>query len=555
MRSRVAVLASIAIAFLLLTRLALPRAEVWKDVDYKLDRGAAKEKADAFLKAAGDDPAAYLSVPLPATALPALRGDEGGDDLVPYGWSDDAERWLLEKGGLPLFRTWATSVLPGPVWQVRYMKPQDRHEAWVVVDARTGKVVAFHRKFPEEEAGAKPDEAAAKEKAAELLKSVGLDAAKLTIVSTKEAVRKERLDHHIVFESEAEKAGGAPRRVLVNLAGDKPSLLATALKLPEEWARARDKRTAATYLAIIWKVVGFGILIGLLIVELVKGVRAGAIPWKRLSVLSAILLIPAVLKTLVSLPLVLRALPSEFAMGSILLFGVIGSLLGLLLTFGLTLLALALVAAARPDAFAAFRRGGSDGRRALVAAAVAALLVIAARSVGGNLTAAFPLDMGVGGMGAPPGVETLLPLAVVLDNILRLALFCGGGAALAILALRGMLQPLPARIGVAFIALGALADGSARTFGELFVPLVGSALVAAAFLAAFAVLLQDDPRSYLFFAAFLAAARGARELLTSGVGAWPLNGAIVLAAILLLVVLRGFDRPASAAPPTSALSA
>jgi hypothetical protein len=337
--------------------------------------------------------------------------------------------------------------------------------------------------------------------------------------------------------------------VVVDLAGDKAALLATGLKLPEEWVRNREKRTAATYVAIVWKVMGFGILVGLLIVELVKAARAGTIPWKRVSILAGLLLVPAVLQAAASAPLFLRAIPAEFGLPQILTLGLIGNLVGLLFAFGLALLALALVAAARPDAFAAFRRGGSDGRRSLAAAAVAALLVIAARSFGGNLTAAWPLGMGVAGMGAPPGVDTLLPLAVVLDNITRMALFYGGGAALLTLTLRGMLQPLPARLGVGVIALGALADGGARTFGELFVPLLGSALVAAAFLVAFAVLLQDDPRAYLFLAAFLVAARGAWALTKSGVDAWPLNGAIVLAVILLLVLLRGFDRPAALEAP------
>lgn len=297
-------------------------------------------------------------------------------------------------------------------------------------------------------------------------------------------------------------------------------------------------------------------VIALALVELVLAARAGTIPWKRVSILAAVLLAPAVLSAAVSAPLVLRGIPSEFGMGSIVLFGFVGSLLRLLLEFGFALVALALVATARPDAFAAFRRGGSDGRRSLVAAGVAALLVMAARSFRGNLTAIWPLHMGVVLPGAPPGVDTLLPLAVVLESIVRSALFFGGAAALLSLTLRGMLKPLPGRIAVALICLGALARWGAHDFAELLVPLVGSVLVTAAFLAAFAVLLRDDPRAYLLLAGFLAAARGAWDLAASGVGIWAVNGAVVLVAVLILVLLLGFYRPAPVAlPPTVSPSA
>ncbi|MBK6405974.1 MAG: hypothetical protein IPF66_13540 [Holophagales bacterium] len=121
----------------------------------RVSRADALEAARAFVKGQGDDPARYVTVAESGSALPSLEdAGETGAGLIPYRWERNAERWLLGHGGMPALRTWATTVLPGPVWQVRFARERDRHRWWVVVDARDGRVTGFSRGFPEEEAGA-----------------------------------------------------------------------------------------------------------------------------------------------------------------------------------------------------------------------------------------------------------------------------------------------------------------------------------------------------------------------------------------------------------------
>jgi membrane protease YdiL (CAAX protease family) len=543
--ARVALALVLAIGAFAAARFVLPRAGPWEDVSVAVDRNAAKAAADAWLKGAGDDPAGYLSVATTATALPALEDpSDTGAGLVPYGMSDLGERWLLERGGAPLFARWATAIFPGPVWNVRYVRALDEHGATASVDARTGRVVGFRRSFPDAEPGASPDEAAARVKAARVLASSGFDPLVWDVVSSKSETRKARRDTLVVFESRLERAGEAARRAVTGLAGDVPSLFATGLKLPEDWVRARDKSTTATYVAIVWKILGWGTLVGLLVVEFVRLARAGVIPWRRVLRLAALLALPAILSRVLSVPLVLARYDSQFSMGVFAVVVGVGLLVGALVSYGIAFLAVALVLAVKPDAAAAFRRGGADGPRALAAGAGAALLVLGVRALAHGVSAAFPLEAGVSGFPFPQGVETVLPAAIVLESIVLRTLLLGGGAAFLALLLHDVLRKTVLRVALLAVAAGVFAPFGARTAGELVVPVFAGALTALAVLAAISVFLRDDPRAYVFAAGLLGAAGAGTDLVSSGVAPWVWNGAVVILGVAALVAFRGLDRPA-----------
>ena len=542
--ARVATALVLALAAFAAARFVLPKAGPWEDVSVTVDRNGAKAAADAWLKAAGDDPAGYLSVATTATALPALEdASDNGTGLVPYGESDLGERWLLERGGMPLLARWATTIFPGPVWNVRYVRALDEHGATVSVDARTGRVAGFRRSFPEAEPGASPDETAARAKAARVLASFGFDPLAWEVVSSKSEAKKARRDTLVVSESRLEHAGEAARRAVTGFAGDVPSLFATALKLPEDWVRSREKSTAATYAAIAWKILAWGTLVGLLVVEFVRLARAGSIPWRRALRLAAFLALPAILSRVLSLPLILARYDSQFSMPVFAVVAGVGLLVGVLVSYGIALLAVALVFAVKPDAAGAFRRGGADGPRAFAAGAGAALLVLGVRALAHGVSAAFPLEAGISGFPFPQGVETILPAAIVLDGIVLRALLFGGGAAFLALLLRDVLKKPALRVGLLAVAVGVFAPFGARTAGELAVPVFAGALTALAALAAITVFLRDDPRAYVFAAALLGAAGSGVDLASSGVTAWVWNGVAVLAAVAAFVVYRGLDRP------------
>ena len=423
------------------------------------------------------------------------------------------------------------------------MRALDEHGATVSVDARTGRVAGFRRSFPEAEPGASPDEAAVRAKAAKVLASFGLDSFAWEVVSSKSEAKKARRDTLVVTESRLEHAGEATRRAVTGFAGDVPSLFGTALKLPEDWVRSREKSTAATYAAIAWKILAWGSLVGLLVVEFVRLARAGSIPWRRALRLAAFLALPAILSRVLSLPLILARYDSQFSMPVFAVVAGVGLLVGVLVSYGIALLAVALVFAVKPDAAGAFRRGGADGPRALAAGAGGAVLILGVRSLAHGVSAAFPLEAGVSGFSFPQGVETMLPVAIVLESIVLRALLFGGGAAFLALLLRDVLRTAALRLGLLAVAVGVFAPFGARTAGELVVPALVGALTALAAVAAITVVLRDDPRAYVFAAALLAAAGSGADLVSSGVTPWVWNGVAVLAAVAAFVVFRGLDRP------------
>lgn len=534
-----------------LGRFVLPRLELGEGQEYRLTRSDAIDAADAFLRSRGESPATYVSAAFHAAALPSLSEPADlGLGLIPYDWSDDAEKWLVGKGGVAALERWATSIFPGRVWNVRYVRFGERHGWWVVVDGRSGKVVGYRRSLPEEAPGAalSAEEALAKAKGA--LVDVGLDPARLSVVTAKAEERKARRDHRIVFESAADAVGEARRRASVEIVGDGAALVATGLKVPEEWARGREKWAAATYAAAGWKVIGIGTLIGLLIIEVIRSARAGRVPWRRAAKLAAWLAVPLVLETVVTLPLVLRAIdPQALSLATFSVTIAISVLFRLVFVYGVALVVVGLILAVRPDATAAFGRAGVDGRRSVLAALASVLLVVGARALSGGLSAAWPLAAGVEPPGAPAGVDTLLPLVPVLVSALQLALLLGGLAALWVLLTRG---PLAGRVakGVGIVALaGVLVPLGPRSWGELVAGFGGAALPAAALVAAAALFLRDDPRSYVLFGALAIVARRGADLAASGVGEWVANGAVLLVVAVVTLALWGTSR-APVAPRT-----
>ncbi len=550
--NHVAAAALVSVVVLLLVRAVLPRGGL--DADVRVSRTDAIAAARAFVKTQGDDPDRYRAVAESGSALPSLEdAGETGAGLIPYGWERNAERWLLAHGGMPVLRTWATRVLPGPLWQVRFARERDRHRWWVVVDARDRRVTGFSRGLPEEEAGASLSPAEALETANAAARGRGIDPASLVVVSSNVEERKARRDHRIVFEVPSQAAGEARRRVTVNVAGATPSLVATALKLPEEWARAQGRSTTATYAALVLKVTGFGTVLGLGLVALLRAHRAGRMRWREAARWAVLLTLPALLERASKLPTLLRTWPADMPLAVYAVTAVIGVAAGLLASYTLALVAVGLVTAVAPHALGLLRRPLPGGRlRALRAAGATALLVFAARGLKASLGAAFPSAAGTGGFGFPPGIDGWLPAASVLASGTELALLAAGGAALAALLSRELAPTRFAQATLGLAVLGCWAPLDARTFGEIAVPLVSGGLPAAALALGVALFLKDDPWAYVFTAVGVTVLRGGATLVTSGVTPWIANGAVCLAVGLLVLLAPGWRTEDSTIPPTPA---
>jgi membrane protease YdiL (CAAX protease family) len=530
-----ALAAASAVVLLLLARFVLPRFDYGRGEELRIDRTEARRHADAFVRAAGDDPGRYLSAAFHASALPALEspGDTGAS-LLPYGYSGEAERWLIDRGGTALLSRWAFGSLPGRVWQVRYLRFGDRHGWWVVVDGRNGKVVSFQRTFPEEEAGARLDEPSARARGEELLRSAGLDPSRLSVVSFRSEERKGRRDARIVYEAPDDSAGEARLRVTVGLAGEESALLTRALKLPEEWVRQRDRATPVTYTGLAWKVGGLGILLGLVVVELFHLARAGALAWRRALRAAACWTMPGLASLAVSFPESLRnADGSGMSLATFSVAASVGFVFRILLTFSAAFVASLLVLVIRPDAFSPRRwvrsgGGAATAVGAVMAAAAAVLLLWAGRQLGASIEAVWPGPVGLGAFPGPPAIDALLPAVAALAGAARMALFAAGFAAALALLRRRFFTAWPSRLAGALCLAGLLVPLSPRSAADLLVPLLAALPLAVALLAAFH-LLGDDPRAWWMAGIGATLVPAGIKLAASGVASWSWNGAALLA--------------------------
>ncbi len=553
-RTVIVLLAGAAVLILAGAAAFLPSGKL--DAEARVTRTKAIAAARAFVRGQGDDPARYLATARIDSALPALEeAGATGRGLLPYRWERSAERWLMEEGGPETLRHWAGGVLPGPVWQVRLARERDRHAWWVVVDARDGRVVSFARDLPEEEAGATLAPDAALARAREAARARGIDPDGLAVVSAVEKERPARRDHRIVFESTEDAAGEARRRVLVDVAGGRASLVATALKLPEEWVRARRRSTGATWAALGAKVAGFGTVVGLGLVVLLLAHRAGRIRWREASRWAALLTLPALLERASRLPTLLRSWPQETPLAAWAVSATLGVLVGLLVSYALALVACGLVTAAAPQAFGLVGRPFPGARvRALLAGGVTVLLVLSARRLADGVRGLFPASAGLGGFDLPPGVDGWLPAASSLASATELALLAAGGAAIAALVAREL---RPSRVGWLVLGLsvtGCWAPLEAWDAAEVIVPLVVGALPAAALALGAALLLKDDPRAFAVAAAGIVLLPQGAALAASGVSSWALSGGLCLAAAIL-VALAPVRGESGAIPPRPSLRA
>jgi hypothetical protein len=392
-------------------------------------------------------------------------------------------------------------------------------------------VVAYRRTRPEEEPGERPDEGAALAAGSSALRSAGLDPASFRLVSVKSEERKNRRDHRLVYESLREAAGEARLRASVGLAGGVPSSLGTALKLPEEWVRERERMRPVTYVALAWKVGGLGVLLGLVVVELLRLARAGSLDWRRAARAAAWLTLPAALAAAVSFPEALRAAdPGGMSLATFSVAAGVGFAVRLAGSFALFFALFLLVLAVRPDALSPFR--WSSGRLRAAGAAVAALLVLAAGArLGWVVLAAGARFAEFGGFPDPPSVDALVPAVAVAADTLRSAAALGAAAAVAAFLLRRYLTSLAARVAGALFALGLVVPLDPRTWGELAVPLLAALLPALAVVGAIA-LLGEDPRAFWLAGLLAGLLPAAWRLASSGVPFWTGNGLALFALSL-----------------------
>jgi membrane protease YdiL (CAAX protease family) len=230
---------------------AFPQASI----EFRVDRGASARVAESLLA--------------------AQRVDTRGLKHTAVFDSDETARIFLERSlGLPK----AKEVMRGEVrlwrWSHRWFRPLQEEE-WGVDVAPTGEIIGYSDNLPEDRALPSVDLPAARSKAEEFLRRVGVDARSLRFVSQSERRLPHRVQRIFTWESLSVHPAGAPYRFVVNVDGDRVSRYEQRLKVPDEWLRGyrelRSKNFLAGNIDLVFLIITMIAAVVVFIVRLLRG--------------------------------------------------------------------------------------------------------------------------------------------------------------------------------------------------------------------------------------------------------------------------------------------
>jgi hypothetical protein len=286
------------VAAILVGAFFLPGERYGDFVDVKYEPAQAVEQARAFLTEQG-----YTL--------------EGYDDvrLLRENVDEPAVKYALLNGGVARANKLYDEEVPAVRWGVRFYKPLTKEEYRVYFDTRSQKLLAFVRELDEAAPGDSLDEGTALHTAHLFLASQSIDVEDFVLKESSSEKRlrpatiekqgsgagKARRDYHFVWEApegDARHIAEAKYRINVNLQGNKIGRFETFLKLPEGFERERGERGVWFAIHVGLMVIGYGLLLGLAVVQFVKFARSGVIPWKQALMLA---ILPAVCGTLIAI--------------------------------------------------------------------------------------------------------------------------------------------------------------------------------------------------------------------------------------------------------------
>lgn len=359
-----------------------------------------------------------------------------------------AVRYLLEHTTVrQTDKIYQSSTRPA-LWEIRYFRPLQKEEYHVYVDVEGGQVFGFEHLIPDEAPGASlpPDQA---EKLAEsALVENGYQPAHFELVEHAAQHRKAREDYVFVWQAhkgDPRNVGDALYRVQVVLAGDQLVRVSRFIKLPETWIRERQSTGLANVLLLV-----VGIAVGVILVAeglllLVKGVRAGSIPWRQAAKVGAVVAVLMLAVQANRLPSIESQYRTEIPFSTFQLF-MVASVVVVALLAGLgSWLLVGLAASLYPEVWHIFSAPARRlWRRDAAVAIVVTLAAGAALSnlrtlLAGKLHAFAPVSLGI----VSDSFDTWLPAFDPWLRALAYAVFVGSLAAILIRIVRAGWQTRP----------------------------------------------------------------------------------------------------------------
>jgi hypothetical protein len=507
-------------------------------------REAARLIGEKFLRANGVDPAPWRHVVYQGTGFAddeQMRRAKPQDEAGIPGFSEEAARYVIEKGGLPAFSRLARAQLPPSYWVVRFYQVEKKEEWKVLIDTRRSRVVTFvHPVAEDAPASPPPTEDDARRRALSAAQKLGYPADRYAVMEVGTENRPKRTDTTVVLQAADPAIGDAHPRLTAAFHGGSLAAMLPSIRIPEEYLRAHRKSSVADVLLVAVKVVAAGALLGVAVILFLRVVRSAEFRWRQIVrplLWTAVLAAAGLANTI---PYLFRGYDTSKPM-SLFRVGLTISLsigwLGMLL---IAALGFVLLTAARPGWDWALRRRGSlrDAiARAAIAAAGMAGLAHVFHLVEIRIPALYDPDPTL-----PVSLQYVVPAIDVLWGAARGTFALALPAAVIALASRLTFFRSAAGRALGLLAIAAaMVPTSLSTPGAFLSDYLPAVLTAAWLgLCAF-VLLRDNAAAWVLFGLFAFGGRGALELLAQPAAADRAAGvvAVVLLAVAGIALLAG----------------
>lgn len=247
-----------------------------------------------------------------------------------------AARYVLSKAGFSAFAGYWPERLPAQSWAVRFFRPLDPAEARARIDLASGRVIAFDHRIAEADSLPPVSLERAEELAASLLGSVGFDTAPMDRKEAADKPRPKRMDRTFAWEApegDPRNVAQARYRIEGKVTGDRAAGFDLKLRVPEEYERAREKRTVAWPTGLALLLLGGGGLLGLAIRDVGRAHGRGAIPWRRLLPGGLAGIVVAVVGTLNAMPRLLTQYSTSAPWMTFIVFACVGVITAALFYF------------------------------------------------------------------------------------------------------------------------------------------------------------------------------------------------------------------------------
>jgi membrane protease YdiL (CAAX protease family) len=414
------IFACIAAAVIAAILLALRPPTPDDAVDYRIDRGKAKQLAAAHLRTA-DAKGTYERVI--ATTLDGFhswdrnsRREEGG---APGPFDSIAATYLIHHGMtveqlVGVFRTRVEAA----TWTVRFFTPMKKEEYFVEVDPRTSRVLGYHKYQAEQNPGARLEQAQALAVAMPAFARYGVDPAQFELKEALSFQQPNRRDWLFHFQERQALAADAWRRVTIRVAGAEVTQFTKSVKIPD--VEYRQPTTLLNFVLTALKIAGLLAVFALIITGLVMSAIRKRFHWRRAARWTAMLAWIPIFLTLIQYEDSLFNYNTSIAWQTFTISMITSSVMLTAFRIALLFLALAAIETALPAALEVFSREGRArwGRAAALSALTALAIFAALRVVVVLVARLFPAAARVNGLGIPETVAIPLPfLAAVLDAL------------------------------------------------------------------------------------------------------------------------------------------